>query len=182
MKTAELPIGSHVTYDRNEANDYHSFVEAFVVDIRPRGNKSTPYWGGTNGNHNTIGITYKAYWNDPETGQPVWQTKWVRPQTIHFTWAEYTESVERDKKRNAEQKAAEKKAKANRKARLEALPQGVIKALSMSEYGVELLIDRGRYSSYNLTLEIIEAVVKAARASTPEAIQKEIEDTLALLG
>lgn len=183
MKTADLSIGMAVAYDTWNARDTHNLVEAYVMAFRPKQNNSS-YWGPS-GNSNTVGIAYKHSYMTAKDGSPIWREAWVRPQSIHFSWAEYSAAIERDKQRQAQDQILADEAKADRAKRIAALPKGVLDALDLNEasyyYSPENLVRDGDVRNYRLTLDRIEAVVKAARASLPETIQKEVEAALALL-
>ena len=79
MKTSELPVGTHVAYNRG-SRSYPQMVEAFVMAQRPKGTRQN-YWG-PNHNTETIGIAYKPSW--AKSGTP-WQEEWVRPAQIEVT-------------------------------------------------------------------------------------------------
>lgn len=176
MKTSELPIGTHVAYDSNQSRNYHHYTQAFVIAIRPRGNKSS-YWG-KNGNHNTIGIAYtQHYWKDAD-GRPVWQAAWVRPQDIHMPWDEYSAAIKRADENTKRQQQEQKRAQADRTKRFAALPVGVQNLVT--DWRVEDLIKRGSVTM-NISVDWLEKLVKAAQADTPAAIQAEVDAALALL-
>ena len=149
--------------------------------IAPRGS-SYSRWGGHNGNHSTVGIAYTLpYWKEDENGQPEWKTAWVRPQTIHYDWVTYSDIVNANNRRQEQYRAQQDIEKSAREVRIQALPAGVISALDLYDSQREDLANRGSFISYRLSLEKLEAIVRAVRASSPEQIQKEVEAALALL-
>lgn len=183
MKSIDLPVGAHVAYDQNESRNYHSFIEAFVMTHRPRGNRSS-YWGSKNNNHDTVGIAYSTNWNKDKDGKPIWRSLWVRPQTLHMLWDEHLKAVALDKARSEEYARIREQEKAANKARLDKIPQAVLKALNIKDYTYDSLVERNSHNMY-ITIEKIEAVIKAARTTDPATmqyrIQSEVESALALL-
>lgn len=182
MKSADLPIGTHVCYDRNESQSYHSFVEAFVFAIRPKGNKSN-YWGGKTGNADTIGLAYRSYGDIRET--PRWQFGWTRPQNVHFLWADYEAMQKRKKDRENEQirsAAARRKAEAKIWA---SLPSTVREAVNLSTWAEEDMLKSGEYAHYRISVPriqaIVDAAVKHALRNSPESVQAEVDAALQLL-
>lgn len=183
MKSSEIPVGTHVVYDRNEmAGSYHSFTEAYVFDIRPKGTKPADYWGGKNRNHDTIGIAYRGYGREGEPAR--WEFTWTRPQNIHFLWDDYQESLNLAAVRESDARKAEEKRQKEDEATWAAFPESVRKALSLSSWAEEQLLTHG-YRSFQLTVPMIQAICDAAIAhanrNSPEAIQAEVEAALKLL-
>lgn len=183
MKSALIPVGTHVVYDRYESNNYHAFTEAYVFAVRPKGNKSN-YWGGKTGNADTIGIAYVQPWHEKETGGPVWSFTWTRPQNIHYLWDDYVAIKERTAKREAEQRNAAAIAKAEWTAVWAALPQIVRDAVGLSEWGEESMLGRG-YCNIQLTPAVIKRIADAAvqhsKRNSPESVQAEVDAALRLL-
>lgn len=183
MKTIDIPIGSHVAYDQNEAHNYHSFVEAYVMAHRPKGDKQA-YWGKNN-NYNTVGIAYTSYWNKDIDGRPVWRFSWVRPGTIHMFWEEHQKIVDNSEAMAAERRRLHNEKKIENTARLSAIPDVILKAFNLKDSQRRDLINNS-WQNVSLTLDMIEAVIKVARETDPETmpirIQAEIESALTLLG
>lgn len=181
MKTTELPVGAHVAFDVNQQRDNHTFVEAYVVAHRPRGNKSS-YWGSKTGNHDTIGIMYAQRWSQtPE--YPQIRFEWVRPQNLHMTWNEYQAVVEQVEKRNkAHQKERNAELK-DRSKRIAALPVEVTSLFRESQIGS---LRDNNYVSVYINIDFLERLVKAAQEAHPaiknDRIASEVEAALALLG
>lgn len=177
MLSADLSIGTHVAYDRNEARSYHSFSEAYVFAVRPRGTRHN-YWGA-NHNHDTIGVVYHSPYMKDENGSPLWQFVWTRPQNLHMTWDEYQETIARADLNNRLHQERAAAAQADRTIRWNALPAGVRNAIT--DWRSDTIIERGS-TNMQVSLELIETIVAAARASTPAVIAAEVEAALALLG
>lgn len=178
MRTADLPIGAHVALDTYNGRSYHNFVEAYVIAHRPRGNKSS-YWGN-NGNTRTIGVMYKQYNNATYIS-----FDWVMPSQIHMLWSEWTEIEDAAAARKAEHDAKERKARANRRKRMSALPADMLKVLEMHVDGYKYndILKYGTANVY-ITVDKLEAIVKAVLADArPESvkIQDEIDAALRLL-
>lgn len=184
MRTADLPIGAHVCYDRSGSRNYPSYVEAFVFAHRPRGNKSS-YWGRT-GNTDTIGLAYRYPWAKTNDGQPVWDFTWARPADIHMTWDEYAGIEAANAKRKAEREAADKAAKRDRRKRVNALPVEFLKVLDMEPDGWRRddIINRD-YVNVTMSVDKLEALVAAAQNAVPERraarVASEVEAALRLL-
>lgn len=181
MKTSELPVGANVAFDINQMRDSHVFVEAYVIAHRPRGTKSS-YWGSKTGNHDTIGIMYTYRWTStPE--YPEIRFEWVRPQSLHMTWAEYQFAMEKVNKNNKAAEKARKAAEKDRSKRIAALPVEVMSLFK--DYQVESLQDRD-YMHLTMNVEFLENLVKAAQQAHPaiknDRIASEVEAALALLG
>lgn len=182
MKSIDLPIGSHVAYDQNQARDHHMFVEAFVMAGRSKG-KTYSYWGKNN-NHDTIGIAYTTSWSKDADGNPVWLAAWVRPATIHMLWEVHQGIVEKSKREAVIRDQRQREERENRSIRLEAIPKEVLKALNIADCNYEALRLRN-YTNVYISIGNIEAVIQASRRTDPETmskrIQVEIESALALL-
>lgn len=173
MKTADLPIGARVAYDVYQARDRHSFVEAYVIAHRPKGNRSS-YWGERTGNNDTVAVMYQREW-DLKDGTI--RFEWVRPADIHYLWDEYETILTARNEREATAKAQKLAAQADRTARWNALPAAAREAVG---YRGEYIVERGSMST-TLSLELIEALVAAGRASHPANVQAEVEAALKLL-
>ena len=184
MRSADLPIGAHVAYDRSRSRNYPSFVEAYVFAHRPRGNKSS-YWGRS-GNTDTIGLACRYPWAKSYDGRPVWEFTWARPADIHMRWDEYAETEAANAKRAAEREAAAKVAKRDRRKRLEALPVEFLKVLNMEPDGWRRddIIARD-YVNVTMSVDKLEALVAAAQNAVPERkaakVSSEVEAALRLL-
>lgn len=181
MRTADLPVGAHVAFNSYKSTTSSNFVEAFVVGHRPKGNKSS-YWGSRTGNTDTICIaTTRPYWKD-EDGRPTWRVEWVRPADIHMTWDKHLELEAKYKASSDAQMAKRKAAKADRKARFDALPSGVREMFS--DYKRDDLIDR-ESTMVQLSVDMIERIVAIAQAEVPERkdakVAAEVKAALALL-
>jgi hypothetical protein len=175
MKTSELAVGTHVAYNRG-SRSYPSFVEAYVITHRPKGNRSS-YWG-PNGNTETVGIAYKNRYSKV----PQWDTEWVRPAQLEMLWSEYAETQARIQKRQDEREAANKKRIRNNKKLMAGLPAEV-KAL-FSDYQLEAAQDRG--ATVTLTVDLLVKLVDAAQKAHPKVkaatVEEEVAAALALLG
>lgn len=183
MKSVDIPQGTHVAYDRNESQSYHSFVEAFVFAVRPKGTKPQNYWGGKTGNADTIGVAYRGWGPSHET--PHWGFKWTRPQNVHFTWADYEAMQKSRKDREDAQLASAAKRRKAEKAAWAALPQTVREAVKLSEWGEDEMLKKGEYANYRISVPkiqaIVDAAVKHALRNSPEAVQAEVDAALQLL-
>lgn len=176
MRTAELPVGTHVAYNRG-SKSYPSFVEAYVLVHRPKGTRHN-YWG-PNHNTETVGIFYKPRWAK-DNGQ--WDTEWVRPAQLEMLWSEYAETQARIQKRQDEREAENNKRIKNNRKLMAGLPAEV-KAL-FSEYQLEYAVDRG--ATITLTVDLLVKLVDAAQKAHPKVkaatVEEEVAAALALLG
>lgn len=181
MKTSDLAVGTHVAFDVNKSRDNHTFVEAYVIAHRPRGNKSS-YWGSTNGNTDTVGIMYVYRWSQTPD-YPQIRFDWVRPQNLHMTWDEHQEMVASVDKRRKEQDKARKAEVKNRRSRIAALPVEVLSLFKPHQ--IESLRDRD-FIHLTINVEFLERFIKVAQDGHPsiknDRIASEVEAALALLG
>lgn len=175
MRTAELPVGTHVAYNRGSKN-YPQMVEAFVMAHRPKGTRYN-YWGN-NGNTETVGIAYKHPYSADR-----WDADWVRPGQIEMLWSEYAETQAAIAKRKAERDAAAKKLVADNRKRMAAIPAEV-KAL-FTEHTLEYVVKNNR-PNITLTVDLLEKLVAAAQNAHPKVkaatMEEEIAAALNLLG
>jgi hypothetical protein len=173
MRTSELPVGTHVAYNRGSKN-YPNYVEAYVMAHRPKGTRYN-YWGN-NGNTETVGIAYKLPYRES-----VWQADWVRPAELEMLWDEYAETQARIKARQDEREKAEKARRARNRKQLAALPEGV-KAL-FSEHQLEYAVDRG--ATITLTVDLLVKLVDEAQKAHPKVkaakVEEEVAEALRLL-
>lgn len=111
------------------------------------------------------------------------QTKWVRPQDLHYTWADWLAVVEKSNKRAKEQEKAHKASVKNRRQKIAALPNEVVSLFSPHQ--IQSLIDRN-YTNVNIDIKFLERLVNAAQLSHPAIksakIADEVTSALQLLG
>ena|ERR1700745_223420 len=185
MKSKDLPIGAHVVYDTYESTvGPHNFAEAFVFDTRPKGTKQS-FWGSRTGNNDTIAIAYTDSWWKKVHGESRWHFKWVRPATIHYAWDEYQEIQNRTREYEAIQAQARRDLESQRADILDSIPESVLKAFEIGDWKKRELI-KGNRVYVDISLELVQNVVHAARLTDPETmtvrIQTEIDSALKLLG
>lgn len=181
MRTVDLPVGSHVTYNRGSSN-YPSIYEAYVITHRPRGNKYSS-WGGKTGNSDTIGIAYARTYLKDESGRQVWEFEWVRPAVLEEPWEDYELNQKLIKDRDVEinrQRKAALKARKNLSAQI---PLSIKRLFS--DYEWERLIEREFTNTFSFSLERLQRIIEAAQAEVPDVkaarIAAEVNAALQLL-
>lgn len=181
MKTVDLPVGAHVTYNRGSSN-YPSFYEAYVIVHRPKGTKYSS-WGGKNGNNDTIGIAYARTYAKDVNGLQVWDFDWVRPAVIEETWEDYQASQKLIKDREVESKKKSAAALRARKDQSAQIPLSVKRLFS--DYEWDRLIERDFTNTFTFSMDRLVKIIEAAQAEVPDVkaarIAAEVNAALQLL-
>lgn len=181
MRTVDLPVGSHVTYNRGSSN-YPSIYEAYVIAHRPKGTKYSS-WGGKNGNNDTIGIAYARTYAKDANGLQIWDFDWVRPAVLEETWDEYQETQKRIKDRDDEIKRQRRIALKARKNLSAQIPLSIKRLFS--DYEWDRLVERDFINTFSFSMDRLVKIIEAAQAEVPDVkaarIAAEVNAALQLL-
>lgn len=181
MKTVDLPVGTHVSYNRGSTS-YEDICEAFVIAHRPKGTKYSS-WGGRTGNSDTIGVAYARTYFKTTDGRQIWEFTWVRPASIVEPWADYQLNQKMIKDHQNAIAIQRKQALKNRKDVAAEIPLTVRSLFSDFEW--DRLVERDQTSTFTFSISRLQRIIEAAQSEVPDVkaarIQAEVESALALL-